>query len=788
MGAKPHLTVSEKILIHLLAKIKFEDRFEVPYTLTQGGIADAASVRRSYVSSATKEMIKKGLLSEKLSHIKGEARRRKAYFLTPEGKAAAEKLQKEVSAQRVLVRDEEGESEVEIGEIRDKTEVKLSLLEIIAGISEEGIFDFTAAQAPAAETGIDVPQSYPQPRYFFGREKEMAEISTFLDSPEARFLAIKGMAGIGKTTLIAKVAQDARETRKIFWYRFHDWSTLRNLLSHLADFLNKTGREGLRLYLEENTFVDLGDVQALLKNQISGLTALFIFDDFHRANETCVQLFEALLDVVDDTTGIRFILAGRTIPRFYDRRDVLVKKRVCELELAGLDFESSRKLLLERAIDETRLDEIYENTQGHPLCLELVELSEEGVGKRNIEQYLAEEVEGRLSDEQKAVLRFASVFRYPVPREAYFLVPHKAGEISHETIDELVEKTLITSSDSYYDIHELIRDFFFFRMSPKQKIMYHSTVAEYFMDVAGDLAQIEAMFHLVSAGDGERAVFLALSNGEHLINRGYLEEFYDVLTSISRSDISSDDLSKLLVMEADIATTQGRWDAALRLYERSLETAQEADDQRQVALAYYKIAAIHYRRGALDKALELNNRSLELLSVANEPIELARLYNNMGVIFWKKGDFEEAKKNYESSLEIARDIGDERGVARAENNLGIIHWENGKISEALEYFLNSLEKSEKLEDLKTMAQLYDNLGEAYFVKGERDRALELYEKSLTLSETLGFRWQIAEVYRNMGKVYDGEKSKEYLEKALDMFEALGAKKDVNELKERLSGL
>jgi len=786
MAARPHLTVPEKILIHLLDKIKFEDRFEVPYALTQGGIADAVSVRRSYVSSATKEMIKKGLLSEKLSHIKGEARRRKTYFLTPEGKNAAEKLKKEVTARKIILRVEAGESELEIGEVKKKSDVKLSLLEIISHITEEGIVDLTAAQTPLPEAGIDAPQSFPQPRYFFGREKEMGEITAFLESPEARICTIKGIAGIGKTTLVAKVAQGAGKTRKVFWYGFHDWSTLRNLLSHLADFLNKSGREGLRLYMDENMSVDLGDVQALLGNQLSGISALLIFDDFHRSNESCVQFFEALLEVLGE--DLKVILAGRTIPRFYDRRDVLVKKRVCELELGGLDLESSRKLLMERDVDDTRLDQIYEETQGHPLCLELVELSEDGVGKRNIEQYLAEEVEGRLSEEEKAVLRFASVFRYPVPREAYLLVPWEEGEVSSEIIDGLVEKTLISVSDSYYDIHELIRDFFFFRMGPMQKIMYHTTVAEYFMDAAGDLALIEAMFHLVSAGDGERAVALALANGGHLINRGYLEEFYDVLTSISRPEITSGDLSKLLVMEADIATTQGRWDDALRLYERSLETAQEAGDSLHTALAYYKIGAIHYRRGAMDKALEMNNKSLELMADANEPIELAKLYNNMGVIFWRKGDFAEAKKNYESSLDIAWDIGDERGIARAQNNLGIIHLENGKTDDALEYFLHSLEISEGLEDLKTMAQLYDNMGEAFLAKGERDRALELYGKSLALSEKLGFRWQIAEVFRNLGKVYEGNKRREYLEKALDMFQALGAEDDAKELKERLAGM
>ena len=42
-----------------------------------------------------------------------------------------------------------------------------------------------------------------------------------------------------------------------------------------------------------------------------------------------------------------------------------------------------------------------------------------------------------------------------------------------------------------------------------------------------------------------------MANGEHLINRGYLEEFYDVLTSISRPDITSADLSSMLVMDLE---------------------------------------------------------------------------------------------------------------------------------------------------------------------------------------------------------------------------------------------
>ena len=66
------------------------------------------------------------------------------------------------------------------------------------------------------------------------------------------------------------------------------------------------------------------------------------------------------------------------------------------------------------------------------------------------------------------------------------------------------------------------------------------------------------------------------------------------------------------------------------------------------------------------------------------------------------------------------------------------------------------------------------------------KAQSYYEKSLKLSQKLGFRWQIAEVFRNMGKLYNDEEGKKYLKLAFEMFENLGAKKDADELNEKLN--
>ena len=53
------LTAEERILLHLLEHVRRADRFEVPFAMSQSGIALAVSVRRSHVSATLSEMEKR---------------------------------------------------------------------------------------------------------------------------------------------------------------------------------------------------------------------------------------------------------------------------------------------------------------------------------------------------------------------------------------------------------------------------------------------------------------------------------------------------------------------------------------------------------------------------------------------------------------------------------------------------------------------------------------------------------------------------------------------------------
>ena len=71
--AKPG--VQERILLHLLDYSDFKDSIEVPFALSQMGIANAVAIARSNVPRAIAGLKEQGILVERQAHVKGVSRK-----------------------------------------------------------------------------------------------------------------------------------------------------------------------------------------------------------------------------------------------------------------------------------------------------------------------------------------------------------------------------------------------------------------------------------------------------------------------------------------------------------------------------------------------------------------------------------------------------------------------------------------------------------------------------------------------------------------------------------------
>ena len=81
-GTSSRPGVQERIFLHLSDYVDHTDKVEVPFALSQMGIANAVSIARSNVPRAISGMKEAGHLVERQAHVTGVSRKRKAYFLT----------------------------------------------------------------------------------------------------------------------------------------------------------------------------------------------------------------------------------------------------------------------------------------------------------------------------------------------------------------------------------------------------------------------------------------------------------------------------------------------------------------------------------------------------------------------------------------------------------------------------------------------------------------------------------------------------------------------------------
>ena len=571
----------EKILLHLNRFNRHLNKLEVPPSLTQQGIARATEIARPHISTMMRKLEEKGLVYEKVCHIQGKKRWVKAYFLTNTGVIEAKIFEKELRLSQY----------------------------------------------------IDFADHVLELRYFFGREKEIREFKEWMESDIYKMLVISGFAGIGKTAYINKSVAPYRESMHMFWHRVSEWSTLRSVISRLADFLYELGKDNLSAHLRAKETIDVNEIALILEKDLMHLNVLLIFDDYQKVkdNKELTHMFGAFMGLFEQIDKGKLVLSGREVPRFfYDEREVSIKKTVKELNLGGLDRKSSLKMLEMRGIVGPKGKQLHELTGGHPLSLELIHETEKVETQDELKRFIQDEIFSHLTPKEREVLEIASVFRYPIYPTAYLdiagiypkdtpndLPPSLLGisfeetdkqieGIDHEVIDSLVKKSLLQISRGVCDIHDIIKAFLYARLPEHTRKRYHEKIATYYLREIGKTSQteLEAQYHLVEAGEFQKAAKLAVENGKRLIEMGYWQEFLGIINMLLLETIEPQHHSEILLLRGSIYNIRGELDRAIGDYQQSVELFRATDNKRGEAAAYREMGAIMWRRSRWDESLK----------------------------------------------------------------------------------------------------------------------------------------------------------------------------------------
>jgi DNA-binding MarR family transcriptional regulator len=480
-------TVKERILLHLFEYTRYADAYEVPIEITQEGLATAAGIQVSHISQYVRPLRGEGVVEERTSHIVRRSRRRKVYFLTPEGRKRVSALRASLLGEDVPFRRSTGETApVPLMKVYLDERRGAPLLQLV----DEALSGGGIAQAVEVEVTplADFTQEAPRVDRFYGRTKELEAVLRAVD--EKPMVVVSGFAGIGKTTLGAKVCETLRGSRPVFWRQIRPWDTGTDLATRLATFLKALGRTGLHSLLSLSDARELSRVEELLATDLADLRPVLFFDDFHHASEDAEAFLSVLARVLRTRRGTAAVFLSRTTPRFYGRREVRLEGSVMELALEGLDRKSSAALLLDAGVPAASLKELTQASGGNPLFLQLFGSrgAQEAVarGWDTVATYIADEIEPTLEESERGCLLAASFYDIPVPASGLLL----RGAADTRPLVRLQRKGLLGQvASGRYILHDTLKEYFHQGLAPEPMKALRAEVVAWLLEQAEQAAR-----------------------------------------------------------------------------------------------------------------------------------------------------------------------------------------------------------------------------------------------------------------------------------------------------------
>lgn len=720
-------TLEERSLVYLL------DRADVPadspaaQELVQDRIAANLAVRRAHVSRAMGRLRGKGFVRTAKVHVRGEARRRIAYFLTDDGLRRAKEVRRRLEEGRVIVIDAEGrESERRLYQVPLLLPRRPRFSDLLASVEDEylDLRRVLDRQARLRRGVVYDVEGAAAPRHFQGRARELARLDAFLADPRIRGLILIGLPGIGKTALAGHWVAGLQGRVHVAWRRLRPETTAWDVLHEFAGILRALGRPALANHFRQPTDGGVDRSVRILHRDLAGIRALFVVDDVHAAPSEVTDLLGGLLRIEPDRTGLKLLVLSRERLPFCRVED-FAQGRLWEMELRDLPRADAEAILGALGVDRTRRSAIWERVGGHPFSLELA-----AAGGMPLERVraastsrLARELLPGLGPAARDTLGLAAVFDGPLPLT--FLGPHAR---------ELLELCLLREAgEDSVELHDLVREAVAEEVEPDRLAALHRRAGELLADSRRPRDALDALRHFVRAAATREAGWLAVERGDEVINAGFAEALNRVLERLVWDARGTSLEPRVRLLQGHALFALGRWADAVSAYERAAKT-EDPTTAAEALLGQGKAEA--QRRSRL---------SLQLLVKARDQLER---------------------------------LGSLRLLAEALYWIGGVHEDAGRLDDALDAFEKGRAVAFDIGDRRWEGLCAYGIGRLRSLRGDYAGAVDEEREALRLLERAGHRLDIAKVCAGLGgnllELHRYEEAERYLSRAAAEAQATGA--------------
>ena len=633
-----------------------------------------------------------------------------------------------------------------------------------------------------------------QTAYFTGREEELQSVQRLLDKKGKRAILVKGMGGIGKTTLCRKLYHDyiARHARgehlpfkHIGYISYNDniGSSLVACLSFPRDMTTKGTQEEIA-WAELARLASNGQLLLFVDNVTKSV----------REDPDLKRLFGLPAAIV---------LTSR-LAYFEDSGFEPVELGFLPLEHCRIIY---RKITKGSDLEEPDLDYIISQLAAfHTLTVELLAYTARCHGwtpadlRKQLEHHhfrlnfvKGGEIDNiqqayetlfslaALSEGEINILEAFSLFPYlPLPdQDCTDLLLQDAGEETNSLqFYTLYEKGWLQYSQSCYQMHPVFAQFIADTRKPvleRHQGLVEACRNKLIIPKQGSLLKCQHYIPFAEAIAEKLIIFESPSEISFVRNIAILlnENGFYIKASNLYEKILHFHQNKLGINNIETATSynnlaiiyknQGLYDKSLLLYEKALQIQQNVlgENHLSTAASYNNLAALYQSQGLYNKSLPYFKKALlirqNILS-ENHPIT-AKSYNNLAMLYDKQGLYDKALPLLEKTLQIRQNILGENHptTAVSYNNLACLYSNQGLYDKALPLYEKALQIQQNTlgENHPKTASGYNNLAALYDSQRLYDKAMPLYEKALQIRQNiLGENHpDTASSYNNLAHLY-----------------------------------
>ena len=197
-------------------------------------------------------------------------------------------------------------------------------------------------------------------------------------------------------------------------------------------------------------------------------------------------------------------------------------------------------------------------------------------------------------------------------------------------------------------------------------------------------------------------------------------------------------------------------------------------------------------QGKYDDAISYFRRALLNFEKISEIKRVSEIHHNIGMVYSKKNEFSSALNSFDECIKLAVKLGYLQTCGLAYLSKAFVYSQLKDFKLSLAFADKAMEIAYKLDDKLTIAEVYKIKGIIQRESGNLPASENLLLTSLRLNQETGNQLNEAETYHELGLLYKEmdlvDKSKKFLDKALQYFRKINAEPEINKLESVLKYL